>query len=557
MKSPMRLMERRVGLVFAVFLAGLAIAGTKALWLGVVKANTLRDAAAVQHEQAITVPARRGSITDRNGEELAVSQPAMSVAATPYLIRDPLRVAKRISGLLGRDEADVLADLSKKNTGFVWLARKLPLETATQVQKLGIEGLDFVEESVRAYPRRFVASQLLGFTGTDNTGLAGLEHQHDAELGGRDGTRRLVKDALGEPIKLDDQRPPRDGEDLRLTIDDRIQEETEKVLAEVGEKWKPAKGATAIVMDPHDGELLAVANWPRVDANEPGAAPDWARQNRAVQVSYEPGSTFKAFTMAGALSDGKVTPDTMFQLPASIRVADREIGEAHDESYGTLSAAGIIQKSSNVGTVMIGQRLGADRFDWWVRRFGFGRPTGVDLPGEQAGIVLARKNYSGSSMGNLPIGQGEAVTPMQMVAAYAAIANGGVLRPPRIVKAIGGKPTAVPKGKRVLSGHVSAQLRDMLEGVFGPGGTASGAAIEGYKLAGKTGTAEKPDPINGGYSSTKFVASFVGFAPANDPRLLTLVMVDEPQGDIYGGSVAAPAWRDITSFALNYLRIAP
>jgi cell division protein FtsI (penicillin-binding protein 3) len=553
----MRLIERRIGLVFALFLSGLALAAGKALWLGVVKASALKSAAATQQKATLTVPARRGSITDRNGEELAVSQPATSIAATPYLIRDPLKVAQKIAPLLGADEPDVLEKLSRKDTGFVWLARKLPVDRAKRVKKLGIEGLDFVEESTREYPRRFLASQLLGFTGTDNTGLAGLEHQHDAELRGRDGKRLLVKDALGDPIKLDEQSKARPGQTLQLTLDDRIQEETEQVLAEIGAKWKPAKGATAIVMDPRTSELLAVANWPRVDANDVEGAPDWAKQNRAVQVSYEPGSTFKAFTMAGALEDGKVTPDEEFQLPATIKVADREIGEAHDESYGTLTASGIIQKSSNVGTVMIGQRLGADRFDHWVRAFGFGKPTGVDLPGEQPGIVLAREKYSGSSMGNLPIGQGEAVTPMQMAAAYAAIANGGTLRPPRVVKSIGGRPAPTPRGKRILSTRTADKLRDMLEGVLGPGGTASGAAIDGYLLAGKTGTAEKPDPVYGGYSSTKFVASFVGFAPARNPRLLTLVMVDEPQGDIYGGSVAAPAWRDITSFALNYLRIPP
>jgi cell division protein FtsI/penicillin-binding protein 2 len=552
-----RLIDRRVGLVFALFLFGLGAAATKALWLGVVQAGTLRSAAATQQKQTITVPARRGSITDRHGEELAVSQPAISVAATPYLIDDPLKVATRISGLLGRDRDDVLADLSKKHTGFVYLARKLPMDRGKQLQKMHIEGLDFVDESTRAYPRKFVASQLLGFTGTDNVGLSGLEHQHDRELRGADGRRLLVKDALGQAIKLDDEKPPVNGQDLELTLDDRIQEETEKVLAEVGERYKPAKGATAIVMNPHDGELLAVANWPRIDANSPGDAPDYAKQNRAVQTSYEPGSTFKAFTFAAALTERKITPDTVFQLPAQIQVADRSIGEAHGESYGTLTAAGVLQKSSNVGTIMIGQRLGADAFSHWVDRFGFGRPTGVDLPGEAGGIVLKRKDYSGSSMGNLPIGQGEAVTPMQMVQAYAAIANGGILRSPRIVKAVGGRETPTARGKRIISTQVSAQMREMLEGVLGPGGTASGAAIPGYVLAGKTGTAEKPDPVLGGYSSTKFVASFVGFAPAQDPRLLTLVMVDEPQGDIYGGSVAAPAWRDIMGFALNYLRIPP
>ncbi len=551
----MQLVERRVGLIFALFLLGLTLAGGRALWLGVVKAQALRGAAATQQQATIVVPARRGAITDRHGEELAVSQPATSVAATPYLITDPLRVAKRIAPLLGRDQGDVLADLSKKHTGFVWLARKLPIATADKLRAFKIEGLDFVEESTRSYPRKFVASQLLGFTGTDNTGLSGLELQHERELRGRDGKRLLVKDALGQAIKLDDERAPRQGKRLMLTIDDRIQEETEQVLAEVGARYKPAKGATAIVMNPHDGKLLAVANWPRVDANHVGDAPSWATQDRAVQTSYEPGSTFKAFTMAGALEDGKVTPDTPFDLPAFVQVADRQIGEAQGEAYGRLTAAGILQKSSNVGMIKIGQLLGSRRFSRWVQAFGFGTPTGVDLPGEQTGIVLPLSKYSGSSMGNLPIGQGEAVTPMQMAAAYAAIANGGTLRAPRIVKAIGDRQAPTPRGRRVISARTSATLRDMLEGVLGPGGTASGAAIDGYHLAGKTGTAEKAE--NGVYSKTKYVASFVGFAPARNPRLLTLVMVDEPQGDIYGGSVAAPAWRDIMSFSLNYLRIAP
>ncbi len=551
----MQLVERRVGLIFALFLVGLTLAGARALWLGVVKAHALRGAATTQQQATIVVPSRRGAITDRHGEELAVSQPATSVAATPYLITDPLRVARRIAPLLGRDQGDVLADLSKKHTGFVWLARKLPIAVARRIQALKIEGLDFVEESTRAYPRRFVASQLLGFTGTDDTGLSGLELRHERELRGRDGRRLLVKDALGQAIKLDDERAPRQGKRLVLTIDDRIQEETEQVLAEVGARYKPAKGATAIVMNPHDGKLLAVANWPRVDANRVGDAPDWATQDRAVQTSYEPGSTFKAFTMAGALDEGRVTPDTPFDLPAFAQVADRQIGEAHGEAYGRLTAAGILQKSSNVGMIKIGQLLGSRRFSRWVQAFGFGRRTGVDLPGEQTGIVLPLSKYSGSSMGNLPIGQGEAVTPMQMATAYAAIANGGTLRPPRIVSAIGDRRRPTPRGHRIISAKTSATLRGMLEGVLGPGGTASGAAIPGYQMAGKTGTAEKAE--NGVYSKTKFVASFVGFAPARNPRLLTLVMVDEPQGDIYGGSVAAPAWRDIMSFSLNYLRIAP
>jgi cell division protein FtsI (penicillin-binding protein 3) len=310
------------------------------------------------------------------------------------------------------------------------------------------------------------------------------------------------------------------------------------------------------VMDPRDGAILALANWPQVNANAPGAAPDYARQNRAIGHNYEPGSTFKAFTVAAALEEGEVTPDTQFNLPPTITVADREIEEAHPRGYVTLSTRGILEISSNVGAIMIGQRLGSERFDHWVRRFGFGSQTGVDLPGEEGGIVLDLDDYSGSSMGNLPIGQGIAVTPMQMAAAYAAIANGGILRPPHIVERVGGRAARKPAGHRVISEPTAASVRRMLEGVVGPGGTASGAEIPGYELAGKTGTAEKPDEF-GGYSKTKFVSSFVGFAPARRPELLVAVMVDEPHGDIYGGTVAAPAFKEITSFALNYLRISP
>jgi cell division protein FtsI (penicillin-binding protein 3) len=405
------------------------------------------------------------------------------------------------------------------------------------------------------YPRDWMASQLLGITGTDGQGLAGLEYTLDEHLRGRDGERRLVKDALGDAIELRDTRRAVPGSDVRLTIDANIQDRAEEVLAQLGEQWQP-KGATAIVMDPRDGSILAIANWPRVDANNPGDAPDYARQNRAIGVNYEPGSTFKPFTVAGALEEGVVRSGTRFNLPPVLRVADREIGEAHPVGYRTLTTRQILAESSNVGAVMIGQELGAPRFDHWVREFGFGKPTGIDLAGEERGIVLDLDEYSGSSMGNMPMGQGIAVTPMQMATAYAALANGGILRPPHIVETVGDRPARKPRGRRIISEATAASVRRMLEGVLGPGGTASGAAIEGYVLGGKTGTAEKPDE-RGGYSKTRFVSSFVGFAPAKHPKLLVTMMVDEPQGDIYGGTVAAPPWREITSFALNYLRIPP
>jgi cell division protein FtsI/penicillin-binding protein 2 len=548
--------ERRIGLLFAIFLAFLALAAAKATWMGVVRASELKAAASIQQKQTITVPARRGTITDRRGVELAVSEPAANVAANPYLIKDPQRVARRLAPLLAQPEDVLLRKLTKPKTGFVYLARKVPSTRARRAEKLAIEGLEFRPDSRRVYPRDWLASQLLGFIGTDNEGLAGVEHQQDAALRGKDGRRSLVKDARGVPVSLREVAPARQGSDVKLTIDAPIQDRAEAELAELGRKWKP-KGATAIVMDPRDGAIMALANWPRVDANDVAGAPDYAKQNRSVGSNYEPGSTFKAFTVAGAVEDGAVTPETEFTLPPTITVADREIGESHERGIETMDTAQILQKSSNVGAIKVGQKLGEDRFDHWVRRFGFGRPTGIDLPGEESGIVPERKEYSGSSMGNLPIGQGVSVTPIQMAAAYAAIANGGILRPPHVVASVGGRPAPKPRGKRVLEPGTSAALRRMLEGVFGPGGTASGANIDGYLLAGKTGTANKVDPVNGGYSETKYVASFVGFATAAHPRLLVTVMVDEPQNEIYGGLIAAPAWKEITSFALNYLRIPP
>lgn len=546
--------DRRIGLLFAFFLLLLAGAGAKAGWLGVVKASSLKHAAATQQEAKVAVPARRGTITDRHGTELAVSQPATTVAATPYLIRDPARVAARLAPITRRPEDELLRKLSRRKTGFVYLARRLPASAGRAIEKLEIEGIQLIPEFQRTYPRNWMASQVLGGVGGEQQGLAGLEFSLDRELRGSDGERRLVKDALGQPIELRDTRRTEPGSEVRLTLDASLQDKAEAVLAEVGAQWRP-KGATALVMDPRDGEILALANWPRVNANDLTDAPDYAKKNRAVGMTYEPGSTYKAFTVAAALQDGKVTPDTPFSLPPTIQVADRVIHESHDRGALTLTTAEILKQSSNVGAVTIGLKEGPDRFDHWVRRFGFGKPTGVDLPGEEAGLVPARKDYSGSTMGNLPIGQGLAVTPMQMAAGYAAIANGGILRSPRMVKSVGGEPHPTPKGRRVISAANAGALRRMLEGVLGPGGTASGAAIDGYVLAGKTGTAEKAE--NGHYSDSKYVASFVGFAPASRPRLLTLVMVDEPKGDIYGGAIAAPAWRDITSFALNYLQIPP
>jgi cell division protein FtsI (penicillin-binding protein 3) len=551
------LVERRIGLLFAIFSALLVLGGARALWLGGVRGGDLARAAATQQVVKAPILAKRGTITDRHGTELAVSEEALSIAATPYLVKDPGAAARRLAPWIGVPEAELIKKLSDRRSGFVYLQRKVPRRRAEQVRRMDIAGLEFLPESRRIYPRSWLAAQLLGTVGTDGDGLAGLEYEREQALHGSDGERTLVRDALGRPLRLRDTKLARAGQSLELTIDARIQDRVEDVLKRrIGQRFQP-QGATAIVMDPRNGEVLALANWPRVNANKPWDAPEYARKDRAVSDLYEPGSTFKAFTVAGALQDGIVTPGTEFDLPPQIQVADRTIKESHLRGPVRLSTAEILAQSSNVGAVTIGKRLGEVRFDHWVRAFGFAKPTGVDLPGEAAGIVPKPENYSGSSIGNIPIGQGVSVTPMQMATAYAAIANGGTLRPPRVVRAVGGVPERRAAGRRVISAATAKSVRQMLEGVLAAGGTAREAAIPGYVLAGKTGTAEKPDPVNGGYAKGKYIASFVGFAPAKNPRLLVAVMVDEPKGEIYGGTVAAPAFQEIMRFALPYLRIPP
>jgi cell division protein FtsI/penicillin-binding protein 2 len=543
-----RLLDRRIGLLFGLFLVFLLLAVMRSMWLVSVRGNDLRGRAAAQQVQEVFVPARRGSITDRNGLELAVTEDAATVYANPRQIANPTLAARRLATAVHRPFEEVLEQLSDRSHGFVYLARKADASVGDAVRRLKIEGVSVTTEPRRRYPHGTLASQLIGAVGTDGYGLAGIEQSRERRLHGKDGKRRVVSDALGDPVSIVDLDQAKPGEDVRLTIDGAIQARVEAVLADVGRDFRP-KGATALVLDPRNGELLALANWPPVDAERFGDAPAYVRQNRAVGASYEPGSTFKPVTVAGALSERLIAPSTLFQLPATIQVADRTIKEAHEGGGGTLTTADILARSSNVGTVTIGLRLGARRFDRWVRRFGFAGSTGVDIPGEATGIVPKPANYSGSSMGNLPIGQGLAVTPMQMAAAYSAIASGGVIHPPHVVRG-----DAAPS-RRVVDRRVAGEVSRMLEGVLSPRGTGQEAKINGYVLAGKTGTAEKPE--NGGYSKTKFVASFIGFAPARKPRLLVAVMVDEPKGQIYGGVVAAPAFQRIASFALPYLRIPP
>jgi len=548
--------QSRIGPIFATLFLLLCFAAVRTAYLGVFRAGALRQAASAQQTSHETVTAQRGAITDRNGVDLAVSEPAKDLAADPYLLHDPLTVAARLAPLLGVPQAKLLAKLSQR-TGFVYLARGLPARQAEAVLKLKIEGISGTPVMKRVYPRGTLAAQVLGEVGTEGQGLSGLELSEESVLHGRTGQRKVVSDAIGQPVSITEPHQEVPGEPIALTIDANIQQRTEDVLNAAAQAFNP-KDATAIVMDPRSGAILALANWPQANANDPGAATPEALRNRAVNFPYEPGSTFKAVTISGALQAGLITPQSGFNVPDLIHVADRTIHDDTEHGEETLTTSQILARSSNVGAIEIGKLEGATRFNSWVHRFGFGAPTGVELPGEEPGLALALNHYSGSSMGNLPIGQGELVTPMQMATAYAAIANGGILRPPHLVSAIGGKPRPLPAGHRVISTTIAAEVRHMLEGVLGPEGTASEVSIPGYALAGKTGTASKVDPATGEYSKTKYVASFIGMAPASDPKLLTAVVVDEPQnGSIFGGTVAAPAFGQIMSFALPYLGIPP
>ncbi len=547
----MRLIERRIGLLFGAFLLCFLVIIGRAFWLQGVQGSSLASQAVSQQTETITVPGLRGSLLDRRGGTLASSEDAATIYATPYQVKNPPRAAAELAPILDETKGEVLEALTEES-GFSYLAHKVDLQTAARIERLHLEGIGQLPDSRRTYPQGDMAGQVIGAVGSENQGLMGLEEGEESVLGGEDGERRIVNDALGDPIRMETVKEASDGEDIQLTLDPVIQQKTEQALARVGETYLP-KGATAIVVDPRNSQILAMANWPPIDPNDLSEAGEEDLMNRATGFNYEPGSTFKAFTVSAALEEKLVTPTTEFTLAPSIQVADRTIEDAEERGTENMTVAQILAKSSNVGAVTIGEEVGADKFSRWINRFGFGRPTGVQFPGEEQGLVLELDHYSGSTMGNLPIGQGISVTPMQMVQGYTAIANNGILKPPQLIKRIGEEEVHEPKGRRVIKADVATEVREMLEGVLAPGGTASEVSVPGYTLAGKTGTAQIAE--DGTYSETNYVASFIGFAPAQHPQLLAAVIVDRPQGEIYGGSVAAPAFGEIAAFALPYLGV--
>ncbi|WP_166176027.1 peptidoglycan D,D-transpeptidase FtsI family protein [Rubrobacter tropicus] len=528
----------RLRVVAAVFVVIGLLLGARAVHIGLVDDERYGAfASEVGIEQLASPGVPRGSILSADGRELAKTLEAARIVATPYLIEDPASTAKLLADVLGPavglTEKEILASLSATSptgepAGYSEVAADVPPEAARKIEEkvaeLGVGGVETEPDTVRVYPEGALASQLTGHQGDFGEAFGGVESGQDQRLAS--------------------------GEDVNLTIDTAVQQELEDALEATVEKHE-AKSAIGLMMRVEDGSIVALANSPGFDNNEFGEASPEAQRNRVLTDPYEPGSTFKAFTVASALEAGAVSTRSTFVVPDSIAVADRIIHDSRPHETKVMEPADVIRESSNVGAIQIAQALGGQRLHDAILRFGFGEPTGVDLWGEDPGIVPAYEDWSGSSIGNIPIGQGLTVTPLQLVAGYAALANGGQRVTPHVVE----RGAPAPKGPRVISEETSDIVGTMLQGVV-EDGSGHLAQIPGYTVAGKTGTSQKVDPETGAYT-TEYVSSFVGFAPATDPEFVMLIAVDEPQTTYWGELAAAPYFQDVMSFALGYYNVPP
>lgn len=504
-----------------------------------------------QRVHTVSVPAERGSIFDRNGNDLAVSVERSSIWADPRLIRDPAAAAGRLAPILGLDPIKLANDLGQKDRAFVYVARTVERDVAARVRALRLAGIGFVPETKRYYPAGDLAAPLLGFVGVDNTGLAGLEAGMEGSLAGRAGSMEVERDPQGRELPDGEHRvrAPRAGDDLLLTIDQSLQYKVERVLAEEVELAK-AKGGTAVIADVRTGDVLAMATIEGATAEARARPATAGTPNRPLTDVFEPGSTNKVVTIAAAIEAGLVNRDTVLSVPGQLVVDGQTFEDVHSHP-SALSVADIVRLSSNVGTILVARKLGATRFDAALRSFGFGSATGLDYPGEASGILLPRDEYNATSLASMPVGSGIAVTAMQMLDVYMTIANDGVARAPRLIAATIGSDgtrhdTPLGASRRVVSSRTAAAMRSMLEGVVNDG-TGTKAQIPGYRVAGKTGTARKPPYEKPPY---KYVASFAGFAPADSPHLASIVVLDEPQVNATGGQIAAPTFSRIMQYAL-------
>lgn len=538
----------------------LAVLGVRAAFLGTVQAGALATRADDQRRVEAEIPASRGEILTRDGRALAAGRPALFVTVDPAQIVDPVETAKALAPLIGRTPEDLVNQLQKR-TRYEVVARAADPRGAKGIEALKVPGLIATDVDERFYPQGKVGAQLVGLTGDGGKGIDGLEEEYDGVLTGRPGKRVELQDPFRRPLRVLVDDSPVPGRDIRLTIDSAMQEYAETVAANVRHRYSAA-GVSAIVMRPSDGAIYAMATVPRFDPNDRAHLPA-DRQNRPVTYTYEPGSTFKIATIAGALEEGLVSPSTAFDLPTVVTKFagtpyETSLHDAHERGPVRYTVSEILKYSSNIGTYKIAERLSAaNKEEYWIERFGFGKPTGIDFPGEVGGIILPADKWSGVSILNIPIGQGISATLMQMARAYSAVANGGKLVTPHLVSRIAARDVPTGPGKRIMSLKTARQLNAMLLGVVKPDGTGSEAQIKGYDVAGKTGTSNKI-AADGTYDKTRYWASFIGYLPARDPQVLVAVLVDEPGGgSIYGGEVAAPAFNDIAKFAIGRLGISP
>ncbi|HZQ80153.1 MAG TPA: penicillin-binding protein 2 [Acidimicrobiia bacterium] len=554
-----RLTGRRAMALLIVLSLGLSAVILRLTQVQAVSASQYEKLGANQRIRTIKLAAERGAIFDVNGVDLAVSVNQQTVWANPKVVTDPPGYAAKLAPILGLDAKTLTERLSDKAHAFVYLARKVDDATADAVKKLNLNGVDFVPESKRFYPSGTLAAPLLGSVGIDNDGLAGLEVQYDKMLAGKPGELTVEQDPEGRTIPqgVSHLEPAVRGSDLILSIDQSLQYELERALVDAVAS-STAKGGMAIVEDTRTGGIRAMANVTGDGAGN--ARPSTATEhNRAITDVYEPGSTNKVITISGAIEDGLVTPDSRMVVPDKLPMADAVFEDHEPHPPVNWSVTDILVNSSNVGTIMIGEKLGKTRIDHYLRAYGFGKKTNVGFPGEPAGLLLDPDHWYVTSMGTVPIGNGLSVSPLQMLQVYVTLANGGMYKPPTLVEATIDSdgvrhPVQTDAPHRVVSEGTAGKLVTMLaQNVMT--GTGTNAVVPGYNAAGKTGTARKPLEGGRGYSG-QYMASFAGFVPAQDPHLAAVIVLDEPT-PIYGGQVAAPVFARIMQYALRLERIPP
>ncbi len=557
-------MRRRMVWVLILAMLGFLAVITKLFIVQLLQSSDLQVKAEESRTRALTVSASRGTIYDQNGNKLAISITADSIAALPASVKASEKAedtAKILSELLEMDYQEVY-DIITGDSSYVWVQRKVPFDVSEQIRELELPGIEIVEESERFYPQGTLAAHVLGFAGVDNQGLDGIEIAMDEYLSGEDGYIVGQYDANGNAMvhKEYEYIAPEHGYDVYLTIDEPIQYYCERALAELQASETPAKRAGIIIMDPDTGYILGMACSDPYDPNEWDEYDSSTWRNWLISDAYEPGSTFKTITLSTAVEEGTVSASDTFYDPGYIDVYGAKIHCWTTVPHGTQTLAEAVKNSCNPAFVAIGQTIEAKEsglFYKYIHAFGFGKPTGIDLPGEAVGIL--QSDPGPVELATSAIGQGIAVTPIQMITAVSAIANGGTLLKPQIVEKITNGDEVVYEASRepvrqVISSSTADAVREMLIGVVSEG-SGSNAAIDGYLIGGKTGTAQKAE--NGVYAAGKYVGSFIGMVPANDPELVCLVVVDEPSGSYYGSQTAAPIFKDVMTDVLRYLGIAP